>query len=322
MQKVAIVGAGGLGRVHGRAFARMPDAQLVVVVDIDISAAERLGTALGVPAFNDFDAMLAEINPNVVSVCTPTLWHSEPAVKALNAGKHVVVEKPMARTLAQCNEMIDAAEKSGATLMVAQVLRFFPEFAAAKTQVDAGAVGNPAMVRTTRGGGFPGRWFGDINISGGVALDLICHDFDWLRWTFGDAESVFAKGLAGKGIANLDYILVTIRFKSGVIAHVEGNWAHSSNGWTAGFEICGDAGMIEYSNHDSNTVIIASKDGNVTKESPINIDPYYLELKHFIDCIEGGTKPSITPEDGMRAVEISLAALESIETGKPVRVGG
>lgn len=321
MQKVVIVGAGGLGGVHGRAFARMPNAEPVAVMDIDKGAAERLASELGVPAFIDFDEMLAATQPNAVSVCTPTSSHSEYAIRAANAGKHVVVEKPMARTLDQCREMVDAAERSGVTLMVAHVLRYFPEFAAAKAQVDAGAIGKPAVVRTTRGGGAPGGWFANQEMSGGVVLDLIIHDFDWLRWTFGDAERVYAKGLAGRNIEKLDYALVTIRFKSGVIAHVEGNWAYSAKGWTAKFEIAGDGGLIDYSNHNSPTVIIAPKDGPVSAASPINADPYYLELEHFIDCIEKGVTPSITPEDGLRAAEIAFAALESIKTGKPVKIG-
>ncbi|MHB0999094.1 MAG: Gfo/Idh/MocA family protein [Armatimonadota bacterium] len=322
MQKIAIVGAGGLGGVHGRAFAKMPNAEPVAVMDVNKEAAERLASSLGVPAFTNFDEMLAATSPDAVSVCTPTPIHAEYAVRAADAGKHVVVEKPMARTMDQCRAMVDAAERTGVVMMVAHVLRYFPEFAAAKAQVDAGAIGNPAVVRTTRGGGAPGGWFANHEISGGAILDLIIHDFDWLRWTFGDAERVYAKGLTGRNIGNLDYALVTIRFKSGMIAHVEGNWAYSAKGWTTKFEIAGDGGMLEYSNHNIPTVTIAPKDGTVSSESPINEDPYYLELKHFVDCIENGTKPSITPEDGLRAVEISLAAIESIKTGMPVQVGG
>lgn len=328
MQKVAIVGAGNMARVHSNAYAGMPNADLVGIMDIRAEAAEKLATAHDAQAFTDFDQMLRELNPDVVDVCTPTPWHKEYAIKGMRAGKHVVTEKPMARTLEDCKEMITEAEKAKVKFMVAHVLRFFPEFAAAKAQIDAGAVGNPAIVRTTRGGGFPhawNDWYGNFEWSGGLTLDLIIHDFDWLRWCFGDAERVFAKGLAERKMEHLDYALVTIRFKSGVIAHVEGTWANPS-GFAVKFEVAGDKGLIDYSNKTAMPILIAVKEtedkrqGVAVPESPTAQNPYFQELQHFIDCVEKGEQPSITPEDGMRAVQISLGALESIRTGKPVQI--
>lgn len=328
MQKVAIVGAGNMARVHSNAYAGMPNADLVGIMDIRAEAAEKLATAHDAQAFTDFDQMLRELNPDVVDVCTPTPWHKEYAIKGMRAGKHVVTEKPMARTLEDCKEMITEAEKAKVKFMVAHVLRFFPEFAAAKTQIDAGAVGNPAIVRTTRGGGFPhawNDWYGNFEWSGGLTLDLIIHDFDWLRWCFGDAERVFAKGLAERKMEHLDYALVTIRFKSGVIAHVEGTWANPS-GFAVKLEVAGDKGLIDYSNKTAMPIMIAVKEtedkrqGVAVPESPTAQNPYFQELQHFIDCVEKGEQPSITPQDGMKSVQISLAALESIRTGKPVQI--
>jgi len=326
MQKVAIVGAGHMAKVHAAAYANMLNAEPVAIMDIREDAANELATAHDAQTFTDFDEMLKTAKPDVIDVCVPTPWHKEYVVKAALAGKHVVTEKPMARTLDDCREMIEATKKAGVTFMVAHVLRYFPEFAAAKAQIDAGAVGNPAVVRTTRGGGFPrawNDWYGNYDWSGGVALDLIIHDFDWLRWCFGDAERVFAKGLVDRGLKHLDYALVTIRFKSGVIAHVEGTWANPA-GFAVKFEVAGDKGLLDFHNKTAVPLMIARKEteahrpGVAIPESPTAQNPYFLELEHFIDCVETGKKPSITPEDGLRAVEISLAALESIRTGKPI----
>ncbi|MDH7480914.1 MAG: Gfo/Idh/MocA family oxidoreductase [Armatimonadota bacterium] len=330
MQRVVLVGAGHMGKVHSAAYAGMNNAELVGIMDIREEAANELATAHDTEAFTDFDEMLASVDADVVDVCVPTPWHKEYVLKAVEAGKHVVTEKPMGRSLKDCHEMIEAAEKAGVTFMPAHVLRFFPEFAAAKMQVDAGAVGNPAVVRTTRGGGFPhgwNEWYANFEWSGGLVLDLIIHDFDWLRWTFGEAERVFAKGLVNRGLEFIDYALVTIRFKSGVIAHVEGTWANPS-GFGVKVEIAGDSGLLEFNNKTTAPITIARKHeakhggGVAIPESPTTQNPYFLELQHFIDCIENGTKPSITPVDGMKAVEISLAALESIKTGMPVTIGG
>jgi len=326
MQRVAIVGVGGMGNVHGRAYREMLNAQPVAVVDIRPEVAESTAKNLDCEWFTDFDKMMAKIDPDVVDVCTPTPWHKEYVVRAAQAGKNIVVEKPMGRTLEDCREMVEAAASAGGTLMVAHVLRFFPEFATAKAQVDAGAVGNPSIVRTTRAGTYPrawNDWFGNLDWSGGAILDLIVHDFDWLRWTFGDVERVYAKGLFNRGIEHTDYALVTLRFKSGVIAHVDTSWLNPT-GFVVQFEIAGDDGLIEYSNQMSTPLTIAQikstdeKPGVVIPESPTMQNPYFQELEHFIDCIEKGKKPSITPEDGLRAVEIGLAAIESIKTGKPV----
>ncbi len=193
---------------------------------------------------------------DIVDVCLPTPLHVPAALQALGAGKHLLLEKPMARTTADCDQIIAVAERAGTTAMVAQVVRYFPEYANAHRHVKAGAVGTPAVIRAARLGMHPkagwNNWYADQSASGGVILDLIVHDFDWLLWTFGPVERVFAKGLYKNPeyIGLLDYALVTLRHASGALSHVTGSWAHPS-GFRTTFEICGDAGMIE---HDSAAV--------------------------------------------------------------------
>jgi predicted dehydrogenase len=224
--------------------------------------------------------------------------------------------------------MIAAAELADIPLFVAQVVRFFPEFALAKQAVDQGSVGKPAAIRTRRGGPMPrawNDWYGDFDKSGGCILDLIIHDFDWLRWTFGEVERVYAVGLAASKLPGFDYALVTLRFRSGAIGHVEGTW-NDPGGFKVTVEIAGDDGLLEF-NFNQPTGIpfrsaIAGSDvksaGVAVPESPTGMNPYQAELAHFLDCLERGIPPSISPRDGMEAVRIALAALESIETGKAV----
>lgn len=328
MQKVAVIGAGGMGRTHARAYKDMENAALVGVLDIRKEAAENLAASVECKAFTDFEEMLRVTEPDVIDVCTPTPWHKEYVIKAAEARKHVITEKPMARTLADCYEMIETTSQAGVTFMVAHVLRFFPEFAAGKKLVESGAVGRPAVVRTTRGGGYPhgwNDWFGNFEWSGGVALDLIIHDYDWMRWTFGNVERVYAKGLVHRGIAHTDYALVTLRFKNGAIGHIEGTWLNPVR-FAVEYEVAGDKGLIHFSNKQAVPLIIAQakaeeeKPGVPIPESPTAQSPYYLELEHFIECIEKGKPPSITPEDGLRVVEIGLAAIESMRTGLPIEL--
>jgi UDP-N-acetylglucosamine 3-dehydrogenase len=333
MFRVAMVGAGGMATMHTRCYSQLPDAGVVSVMDIRGEAAKKLADSVGAAAYDDFDNMLAETRPDIVDVCVPTPWHADYVCRAAETGLHgIVVEKPMGRTVADCERMIAACESAGVPLFVAHVLRFFPEFAAAKAQVDAGAVGEMAAVRTRRGGPFPRaweNWYGKLDWSGGLVLDLIIHDFDWLRWTFGEVERVYAKGLAGKAGAGAeveqDYALVTLRFKSGAVGHVEGTWA-DPGGFKVSFEIAGDQGLLEYNFNQPASppfvAALAASDGErvgvPVPESPTAANPYQLELEHFLYCLKRGVPAGVTPRDGLEAARIALAALESIRTGKPV----
>lgn len=319
--------------MHAGCYANMMGAELVGVMDIRQEAAQALAGKHGAQAFTDFDALLEATQPDVVDVCCPTPWHGDYVCRAAERAGEIGIqgistEKPMGRTLTDCDRMIAACELAGIPLFVAQVVRFFPEFALAKRQVESGAVGNPAAVRTRRGGPMPrawNDWYANFALSGGCILDLIIHDFDWLRWTFGEVERVYAKGLTDRQLPAFDYALVTLRFKSGAIGHVEGTWA-DPGGFKVTVEIAGDEGLLEYNCNQPTGIpfkmAVAGTDGPragvALPESPSGVNPYQLELEHFLDCLETGATPSITPKDGREAVRIALAALESIETGQPV----
>ncbi len=331
--RIALVGAGGMASMHAGCYSAIPNATLCGVMDIRLEAATALSERYGATPYTDFDRMLSEIKPDVVDVCCPTPWHVDYVVAAAARAsalgiKGISTEKPMARTLQDCNRMIDAVNEAGITLFVAHVVRFFPEFKLANQQVKQGAIGQPASVRTRRGGPMPhawNDWYTDFSKSGGCVLDLIIHDFDWLRWTFGPVERVFACGLPHHNAMQKDYALVTLRFVSGVIGHVEGTWS-DPGGFKVTLEIAGDGGLLEYNaNQPTGTPLRiametteSSSGGVAVPESPTGANPYQLELQHFIDCLEAGVTPSITPYDGMEAVRIALAAIESIETGKSI----
>lgn len=328
MLRVGIVGAGTMGRTHASAYTKLPNAQLAGFYDADRAFAERIAPQFGAKVFESYDALLQQVD--MVDICTPTPTHLELVLRAASAGKHILCEKPLGRTLEQCEQMIESVNKAGVTLMPAQVLRFFPEFKQARDLVLAGAVGKPAAIRTRRGGSYPratNDWYADFEQSGGPILDMVIHDFDWLRWTFGEVERVFAKALTFKKLDHIDYALITLRLKSGAIAHVEANWA-DPGGFKMDFEIAGDVGMIAFDSRFAMPLTVAKQDagsgsgGVAVPESPLAEDPYMLEIQHFVYSVLAGQKPSITAEDGMKAVEIALAAIESAHTGKVIRLGG
>lgn len=332
--RVAIVGSGHMAQTHSRGWAKIGEAQIAGFLDRDSAHGEKLAGELGVPCVSDWNTMLARLEPDIIDICTPTPAHKELAVAAAKAGRNVFLEKPMARTLADCDEIIAAVEQTGITLMVGHVVRFFPEYAAAKRMIDDGAVGEPAAIRCARLSAHPrgsvSNWYAEPKESGGVVLDMIIHDFDWMRWCFGEVERVFAKGLYGKSEyqGSLDYGLVTLKFKSGALGHVCGSWAHTG-GFRTTFEVCGDAGMLDHDSAKSVPLTIGLRQSNAggaagvtVPESPLFAldDPYYRELRHFVDCISQKRQPSVTLSDARAAVRIALAALESIQTGKPVKL--
>lgn len=325
--RVALIGAGNIGEVHAKQWKLLPDAELVGVLDPRIDAAAALGKA-----YSDWEKLLSDAKPDIVDICVPTPLHREYVERAAAAGKAIFVEKPFGRTLADCEAMIAAVEKAGVAAGVGHVVRFFPEYAEAKRLVDSGAVGTPAAVRTARMGGFPilvdrPNWYADPAQSGGVALDLILHDFDWLRWTFGPVSRVFAQGLYGKPehLGKMDYALVTLRFESGAVGHVTGSWAHPS-GFRTTLEVAGDGGLVEYDSAKSAPLMSSLRSagggggGVAFPESPTaaSDDPYYKELAAFVAALKSNGPMPVTVYEAREAVRIGLAALESIETGKVV----
>lgn len=329
MLNIGIVGLGNMGRVHARHYRNIPEANLAAVYDVKNERLQPFASEYGGEPAASFEELLRRCD--AVDICTPTPTHRQLALQALDAGKHVICEKPMCLTVEECREVAAAAERARRVFMPAHVLRFFPEFALAHRLVKDGEVGTPAAIRTHRGGSFPkwsSGWFGDYSQSGGVLLDLVIHDFDWLRWTFGEVERVFAKALVHRNIPQCDYALTTLKFRSGAVAHVEGTWA-DPGGFRVWFEIAGDGGFVEYDSRDNPTFSIAKRSTDDTpvvpqRESPLmpHDDPYRQELAHFVECVTTGRQPDINAEDGLRAVAISRAALESARTGEPVGLGG
>ena len=142
-------------------------------------------------------------------------------------------------------------------------------------------------------------------------------------------ERVFARGLTFAGAEPYDHALITLRFKNGAIGHVEGSWAYPPGPFRTGFEIAGDQGLIEWDSLDPAALTLTLRSAESPSapvvpqaQSPLKAqdDPYYLELAHFIDCLENGVPPIITAEDGLEAVRLSLATIQSIQTGQPVQV--
>lgn len=313
-----------MGNVHAKKYALMPDVDLVAH-DRDHSKLETFCGQHKAECLDELDALLDR--SDLVDVCLPTDLHFEVAKQALQAGKHVIVEKPLARTVEQCQELLELSKSVGKHLIPAHVVRFFPEYANIHGIIKTEQLGRPASIRMRRGGKAPvgsDKWFSDYERSGGVLLDLALHEFDWLHWTLGEVESIYARSAQigshahGQSLAG-DYALAILEFKSGAIAHVEATWLDPSGFRTTVDAACSE-GLIEYDSRKTASIITYTENG-LRYEAALEPfdDPYYKQLRAAVDAAKGDAKPQVSAEDGLIAVAISLAALESAATDQPVK---
>ena len=320
--KFAVIGCGGTGREHARR-GQECGLELVACGDIIEAKARALAKQHGTEATTDCVGLVNRPDVDIVAVTTPTPEHTRYVVSAAQAGKHVFCEKPFGRTLEQCEEALEAVRKTGVKLFVGHVVRFFQEFEKIKTEIQAGKIGKPGFVKTFRGGICPigeGGWFRDFEQSGGVTLDCIVHDFDWIRYVFGDPERVFCQEIREQG--SINYSLVTFRMKTGLIAHVVGSWAHPA-GFSVRVEVCGDKGMVAFDAEEAPVSRMMregahDRPGMIRPSSPVDVSPYALEWQDFLAWIQEDRPPRVTPDDAVWAVRMCLGALESAQTGQPV----
>ena len=324
--RVGIVGAGFMGTTHAAGWAETP-AQIVGFTAETNNEASKLAAQYKASVYASLDEMLPDVD--VVDICSPTHLHHEMALKAAAAGKHVVCEKPLARTTAQAQETVAACEQAGVQLLVAHVVRFFPEYALAHAAVEEGQIGKPGVIRLHRGSYRPkkpaGNWFLDEEKSGGILMDLMIHDYDYACWVAGDVESVSARRVTeAHPDALVDYGLVILGHRSGALSHISGAWAYPPPTFRTKLEIAGDRGLIEFDSDSAapiqNLILRSQADAPdvALPSSPVSESPYTTQIKEFHRALADGETPRVTANDGLRAVQIAAAAIESAHSGQPV----
>lgn len=319
-----------MGRTHAAGWHATP-AHLAGVFSADPPGAATLAAQYGAAVFDSFEALLSAVD--IVDICTPTPLHHPLVLQAAAAGKAIVCEKPLARTTAQAIEMIAACERAGVPLLVAHVVRFFPEYALAQAMVARGEIGRVAVTRLTRASfkpnaDDPASWFHDPAQSGGMLMDLMIHDYDYARWIGGEVESVYARSsLMQNPDSPYDYGLVILQHRNGALSHVEGGWAYPPPMFRTALEIAGDRGLIEHPAGSSTPLQLHMRAGGngsaaiAVPASPLAEDPYTTEIKEFYAVLDGDLAQSrVSAHDGLAAVQIAEAAIQSAYTGRPVHL--
>ncbi len=218
---------------------------------------------------------------------------------------------------------------------MAHVVRFFPEFALAKKQLDNGALGRPAVMRTVRAGSFPrpgnsfsSDYYGDFARSGGVIHDVAIHDIDFHRWCFGEVKRVFTRGTTFTEDPRNDHALIVLRFENGAIGHIQASWANPAGVFRTRLEIAGTDGLVEWDSLEMPSLVthIAQRDRHRPRTQ--RTQPHRpgrapllrraCPLCRLLRARHSGAR--VSAHDALMAVKVSLAAIESMRTGKPVDI--
>ncbi len=339
--KIALLGAGFIADIHVESYHRfVPDAEVVAVYTRDAGRAEAFAKKHHIPrAFTDWQKAIEESGCEVVDICLPNFLHARVALAAFNAGKHVIIEKPLAMTLEEADEMIAAARKNGRLFMYAEELCFAPKYERVRKLVGEGAVGNVYMLKQAEKHSGPhSDWFYDVNQSGGgVLMDMGCHGLAWFRWMLGGnpkVKSVFATMntfLHTKRTRGEDHSVTIVEFEGGVLGVAENSWA-KHGGMDDHIEVYGDGGVTYADLFFGNSARTYSEKGYgyamekagstqgwtyTIFEEAFN-QGYPQELQHFIHCARTGEEPLVTAEDGRAVLEMMYAAYESARTGAKV----
>ena len=327
--KIGIVGVGFMGTTHAAGWAETP-AEVVGFTAETNQEAGALARQYDVQVYESLDEMLPDVD--VVDICSPTHLHFEMALKAAAAGKHIVCEKPLARTTTQAQKIVAACQKAGVQLLVAHVVRFFPEYALAQAAVAEGQIGKPGVVRLHRGSYRPkkpaGNWFLDEVKSGGILMDLMIHDYDYARWVAGEVETVSARRVTEKHVeAPVDYGLVILSHRSGALSHIAGAWAYPPPTFRTHLEIAGDRGLIQFDSDGTAPIqnLILKTGGTEAPDvalpsSPVSESPYTTQIKEFYRALAEGVPARVSATDGLAAVQIAEAAIQSAHSGQPVKL--
>lgn len=318
--RVGIVGTGGISRAHAPGWVEA-GAELHCH---SVAGAEEFAAQFGARVHADLGSLLAAVD--VVDVCTPTPEHGAIVHAALDAGLDVVCEKPLALTAEEADDLVAHAERAGRRLLPAHVVRYFPQYAAAKRAIDAGEIGEIAVLRFERTGSFPRQpWFGDESLSGGIVMDQMIHDIDQALWMAGPAVAVHARQHTAAVTDEVRTAHVVLTHASGAISHCRGLWGAPGTAFRYTFDLAGSGGRLRYDSEGDSGITFdavaaarqASGDGFLPEVTTFP-SPYAEEILDFVAALSSGGAARVDGADGAEAVRVAGAALQSLRTGRSI----
>ncbi len=338
MLKFALVGCGRIAKRHSELLGKgqIDGARLVAVSDIVGSKAQTIAEPFGVPWFADMHEMMKRATPDVVVILTESGLHAEHAIALATYRKHIVVEKPMALTLDDADEMIRACDQHGVRLFVVKQNRFNVPVVKLREALDAGRFGKLVLgtvrVRWCRRQDYYDQdaWRGTWALDGGVLSNQASHHIDLLEWLMGDVQSVYAKATTALvDIEAEDTAVVVLKFKSGALGIIEATTATRPVDLEGSISILGERGTVEVGGFAVNEMKVwrfedaTSEDGQVLAKFSVNPPNVYgfghqAYYQHVVNCIRHEQPQLVDGLEGRRSLELISAIYESIETGREV----
>lgn len=335
---IGLIGSGFIADIHAHAVREfVHDAEVVGVASATPGKAAKFAAERGIPhAFDDYRALLAMPQVDVVTVAAPNDLHCQITCDAAAAGKHVICEKPLCRTLEEADRMIAACREAGVYLMYAEELLFAPKYVRAKTLVDEGALGRPFLVKQSEEHSGPHMpWFWDIDRSGGgVLLDMGCHSIEYARWVLGKPPVKSVSATMGTYVhkdktRGEDHSICIVEYEGRKVGHAENSWA-KGGGVDDRCEIYGSLGHTRADLLRGNALSTYSEAGygyavekaaattgwTFTMFEEVWNYGFPQEIQHFVNCVLGREQPIETGEDGREVLKIILAAYHSAGEGR------
>jgi predicted dehydrogenase len=331
--RFGMMGAGTISGAHLPALAAREDVEITCLADANAEAARARATQFAIPTVvGDYRELIAREDVDAVVIGIPTRFHAEAAIQALRAGKHVLCEKPLARTLEDCDAIAAAARESGRVFQIGFVRRFDRQWGTIRELIQAGAIGRPVQWRRIVVSAPPqppyGAWYTQAAFSDGPLTENGSHDFDFARYTFGDAKAVTASVMRLGRHGDIDDLgTVIVDFHSGDQMLCQWGWSLpvGASASISGLDVIGPEGAIRNPARatEEQGEIVVSKPNRVEERHPYstrrNDETWFGgQAANFIATIRGEATSRATVEDGRKAQEIYLAAVESSRTGRRV----
>ncbi len=309
---VAVVGTGFWGENHARIYRELEETELLAVCDTDLRRAESVAKQFDAKPYGSAGRMLKRKDIEAVSICTWSTSLAKEALRAVDEGKHVLVEKPMATNVNEAEELLKKAEEHGSHLTVGFLMRFIPGVQRIKKAIEKKKIGDLVCATAKRVSQWPER-VGDV----GVVKDLAIHDIDIMRHLFAEEPvAVYAKTGKMKHRMFEDYAQIMLTFRENRNAFIESNWLTPHK--TRVLVVTGSEAIMKL---DYITQELTIEDSKETVQPRLAWrEPLKLELQHFAQCILKKEKPTVTGNDGLKALRIAQAALKSSSTGKVMKL--
>jgi UDP-N-acetylglucosamine 3-dehydrogenase len=326
--RIGLIGVGFIGSLHARIISENPNAELVAIADLNKAVADKLAEKYNCTAYGDYNEMLRRSDIDAVDICVPEDFHVAPAVAAAKAKKNILIEKPIAKTVAEAMEIKKAADENGVRLMVAHVLKFDPRYVQLNDAIKAGKLGDitSLALKRTNSTGTPQRLKGKVSFFYYMGV----HDIEWMLdynspakpvKVYAQASDIVLKGL------DLDAAFVTVTFDNGSIGSLELNWAFPQNG-VCGFmttvEAVGSKGAAMLNVDNQGLMVATSSD--VELPDALHWPEYNgkiqgdlkEEIDHFVQATLKKQPYLVSTERAIASIAVIEASLKSIKTGMPV----